>query len=186
MSSGRVEAASRLEADAATVWDRVTTPEGINEELMPLMRMTMPDSVRRLDPDTVPIGERICRSWILLFGFIPFDYDDIVLISLEPGRGFHERSKMLSMRTWEHERWIEPDGDGACVLHDRLTFTPRLPLPGRAFAPIIRTTFRHRHKRLRKRFGGAPPGARTAGPGRACRRRFGVARPRRTRRFGTL
>ena len=151
--AGRVEVASRLEAPAAAVWDRVSSFEGINHELMPVMRMTAPPEVRRLEPDQVVLGERICRSWVLLFGFIPFDYDDIVLVSLDPGRGFHERSSMLSMRVWEHERWIEPEGDSACVVHDRLTFEPRLPLP---LTPIVRATFRHRHRRLRQRFGGAP------------------------------
>jgi ligand-binding SRPBCC domain-containing protein len=154
--SGRVELASRLASPAASVWARVSTPEGINAELMPLMRMTIPASVRRLDPDTVPVGERICRSWLLLFGFLPFDYDDLILVRLEPGRGFHERSTMLSQRLWEHERWIEPDGDRACVLRDRLSFEPRLGLPGGTVAPLVRAIFRHRHRRLRRQFGGAP------------------------------
>jgi len=153
VSPGRVEVASRLEAPAPAVWDRVSSFDGVNDELMPLMRMTAPPDVRRLEPEQVVLGERICRSWVLLFGFLPFDYDDLVLVELEPGRGFHERSTMLSMRSWEHERWIEPDGDGACTVRDRLTFVPRLPLP---LAPVVRAIFRHRHKRLRKRFGGAP------------------------------
>ena len=153
MSPGRVEVASRLESPAPAVWDRIASFEGVNDELRPLMRMTAPPDVRRLEPDQIVLGERICRSWVLLFGFLPFDYDDLVLVELEPGRGFHERSTMLSMRRWEHERWIEPDGDGACTLHDRLTFTPRLPVP---LAPVVRAIFRHRHRRLRKRFGGGP------------------------------
>jgi len=150
---GRVELASRLEAPAAAVWDRVSTFEGVNDELMPLMRMTAPPDVRRLEPEQVVLGERICRSWVLLFGILPFDYDDLVLVELEPGRGFHERSTMLSMRSWEHERWIAPTGEDACVLRDRLTFTPRLPLP---LTPLVRAVFRHRHRRLRGRFGGVP------------------------------
>jgi ligand-binding SRPBCC domain-containing protein len=155
VSAGRVEVASRLEAPAATVWERASSFEGVNHELMPLMRMTAPPEVRRLDPSEVRLGERICRSWIFLFGVIPVDYDDIVLVELEPGRGFHERSTMLSMRSWEHERWIEPAGEGACTIRDRLTFEPRLPLPGRALQPVVRALFRHRHRRLRGRFGGA-------------------------------
>jgi ligand-binding SRPBCC domain-containing protein len=138
------------------VWERISSFEGVNDELRPLMRMTAPPEVRRLDPDTVPIGERICRSWVLLFGFLPFDYDDLTLVRLDPGRGFHERSRMLSQRVWEHERWIEPDGDAACLLRDRLTFEPRLGIPGGAVAPIVRGVFRHRHRRLRRRFGGRP------------------------------
>jgi hypothetical protein len=101
---GRVEVASRLTAPAHAVWERVSTFDGVNDELMPLMRMTSPRRLRSLQPEDVVLGQRLFRSWVLLFGFVPFGYDDLTLIALEPGRGFHERSSMLSMRTWEHER----------------------------------------------------------------------------------
>jgi hypothetical protein len=29
---------------------------------------------------------------VLFLGVLPIDYDDLTLVSLEPGRGFHERS----------------------------------------------------------------------------------------------
>jgi ligand-binding SRPBCC domain-containing protein len=148
-----VEQQSVLAAPPETVWARVSTFEGVNDELMPLMRMTAPARVRALDPSQVVLGERIFRSWVLLFGVIPIDYDDLTLISLEPGRGFHERSRMLSMRVWEHERWLEPDGDLGCRIRDRLTFEPRLPGAGPLLERFIRMTFRHRHRRLRRRFG---------------------------------
>jgi ligand-binding SRPBCC domain-containing protein len=62
---------------------------------------------------------------------------------------------MLSQRVWEHERWVEPR-DGGCVVRDRLRFEPRLGLPGKWVEPVIRAIFRHRHRRLRRRFGGRP------------------------------
>jgi ligand-binding SRPBCC domain-containing protein len=148
-----VEQESILAATPEAVWARVSTFEGINDELRPLMRMTAPARVRALDPAEVVLGERIFRSWILLFGVIPIDYDDLSLIALEPGRGFHERSTMLSMRAWEHERWLEPDGDGRCRLRDRLSFEPRVGFAGPLLEAFIRMTFRHRHKRLRRYFG---------------------------------
>ena len=115
--------------------------------------MTAPPHVRRLDAAGVPVGERICRSWLLLFGVLPIDYDDLTLVSIEPGRGFHERSAMLSMRVWEHERTIEARPDGGCTVRDRLRLEPRLPGSGPLLEPIVRFTFRHRHRRLRRRFG---------------------------------
>jgi len=100
------------------------------------------------------LGERIGRSWILLFGLVPFDYDDLTLVRLEPGRGFLERSTMLSQRLWEHERTIAPDGRGGCRIADRVCWQPRLGFPARPLRPAIAWFFRHRHKRLRRRFGG--------------------------------
>jgi ligand-binding SRPBCC domain-containing protein len=147
-----VQLESRLSASPETVWERVSTFEGVNDELRPLLRMTAPATVRALEPSDVVLGERIFRSWVLLFGVLPIDYDDLTLISLEPGRGFHERSRMLSMRVWEHERTLIPDGSG-CVVRDRLSFEARLPGMGPLIQRFIGTTFRHRHKRLRRRFG---------------------------------
>ena len=150
-----IEISSLLDADPADVWDRITTPQGINDEMRPIMRMTVPPGVERLDPKSVELGKRIGRSWVLLFGLIPFDYDDLTIVSLDPGSGFLERSKMLSQRVWEHERTLEPNG-GGCVVTDRVRWEPRLGVPGRLLRPLIGFIFRHRHRRLQRHFGGAP------------------------------
>ena len=148
-----VEVESTLAAPAAAVWDRVSTFEGVNDELRPLMRMTAPPHMRQLDASEVRPGERLFRSWILLFGVLPIDFDDLTLVSIEPGRGFHERSPMLSMRVWEHERTLEPAGEGACVVRDRVTFGPRVPGTALFLRPVVAALFAHRHRRLRRRFG---------------------------------
>jgi ligand-binding SRPBCC domain-containing protein len=147
-----VEQESIVAASPEAVWERVSTFEGINYELWPLMRMAAPASIRALDPSDVVLGERIFRSWVLLFGALPIDFDDLTLVSLEPGRGFHERSRMLSMRVWEHERTLEPDGS-RCRVRDRLSFEPRLPGMGPLLERFIHATFRHRHRRLVRQFG---------------------------------
>jgi len=152
--SAEISVSSRLNASPAEVWDRVISPEGINDEMRPYLRMTLPPGVEQLDPESVEIGVPIGRSWILLFGLLPFDYDDVCLARLEPGRGFLERSKMLSQRSWEHERTLEPT-DGGCLVTDRVCWQPRLGLPGRLLRPVIGWFFRHRHKRLQQHFGGA-------------------------------
>jgi ligand-binding SRPBCC domain-containing protein len=145
---------SRISAPRLRVWDRVSSMEGVNHELAPLIRMTHPPEVADLNPSNVPLGERLFRSWILLFGVIPFDYDDLVLVRVEEGRGFLERSSMLSMSVWEHERTLEDGDEGACIVTDRIRFVPRLPLIGRALRPLLRAFFRHRHRRLGAYFGG--------------------------------
>ncbi len=140
---------SELGADAGTVWARATDPAGINDELGPIMRMTVPRGAEDFGlADEAP--GRIGRSWVLLFGFLPFDYDDLNIVRLDPGRSFLERSKMLSMRLWEHERTLEPLGEDRCQITDRLAWEPRLPLPGPLFRPLILAIFRHRHRRLQR------------------------------------
>ena len=148
------EVASRLDAPADAVWARVTTAEGVNAELMPIVRMTVPRGVEDFDIENTPDGTTLGRSWLLLFGLIPFDWDRIHIERLEPGRAFHERSTMLSQRTWEHSRAVDPAGRDACTVTDRVRFEPRLPFLAPLLAPVFRWVFRHRHRRLRRAFGG--------------------------------
>lgn len=148
-----IRVASRLWAGSDAVWERVMSEEGINAELGPWMRMTVPSGLESLDLETVEPGP-LGRSWVLLFGLIPFDYDDIGLERIDAGHGFLERSTMLSQRFWEHERAIEPRGDGACEISDRVAWEPRVPLPGGLLRPLFRAVFRHRHRQLQRHFGG--------------------------------
>lgn len=141
---------SRLGADPARVWEVVTSVEGVNYELSPVVRMTVPrgsDMILR----TGDLG----RSWILLGGLIPIDYDDLHLASIDPGRGFSERSVLGSARSWHHDRSLEPVEGGGCRVTDRIGFEPRLRLLGGLQELVLEAMFRWRHRRLRRRFGGA-------------------------------
>jgi ligand-binding SRPBCC domain-containing protein len=155
-AGAEIEVSSSIDAGAAQIWERVTSPAGINDEMRPIMRMTVPPGFTDLAPENVVLGEPIGRSWVLLFGVIPFDYDDLTLVELEPGSRFLERSRMLSQRVWEHERTIVPDGEGRCRVTDRVRWEPRLPIPGGLLRPLFDRFFRHRHRRLQRRFGGSP------------------------------
>src|SRR5688572_29335023 len=155
--AARVEQVSRVVAPARDVWARAITPEGINDELAPWLRMTVPRGLRGATIDDARIGEPLGRSWVLLAGVLPVDWDDLRLAELEPGRRFLERSSMLSMRAWEHERVVEPAGEDAATVTDRLRFKLRRPLawlPGshRLAAAIVRRLFAHRHRRLAAHF----------------------------------
>jgi ligand-binding SRPBCC domain-containing protein len=101
------------------------------------------------------VGTPIGRSWVLLFGLIPIDYDEINLVEIDRGRGFVEQSRMFSQRFWEHVRTLRPDGDGV-LLTDAVSWEPRLPVPAAAMRPLFRAIFGQRHRRLRRRFGGVP------------------------------
>ena len=147
----RFEVSSLVPASPEAVWARVSSIDGINHELMPLARMTCPPEFVAIDPARVPLGVRLFRSWVLLFGVVPVDYDDLTLVRVEPGRGFLESSRMLSQRRWVHERTLAPAGAG-CRVTDRIEFEPRLPIGGRLFLLVFRFFFRHRHRRLLRWF----------------------------------
>src|SRR6266508_3108235 len=148
-----IEVSSRLDAAPEEVWNWVVTAEGVNDELRPWLRMTVPGG--DFDLSSVEVGKPIGRSWVLFLGLIPIDYDAINLEEIDEGRGFVERSRMLSQRFWEHIRTIRPV-EGGVVLTDAIAWEPRLPVPGSAMRPLFRAIFGHRHRRLRHRFGGVP------------------------------
>ncbi len=145
---------SRVPAPARDVWARVTSVEGVNHELGPWLRMTVPRGARGLRLDDVPLGRAAGRSWILLGGVIPFDYDDLTLVERGPGMRFLERSPMGSMRLWEHERTVTPREGGQCEVRDRLTFAPRVPGAGGLARRLVDRIFAHRHSRLASWFAG--------------------------------
>ncbi|MEO8091697.1 MAG: hypothetical protein ABI726_03175 [bacterium] len=152
-----VEQVSHLAAPAGKVWARAITPEGINHELGPWLRMTMPPGLRGATIDDARVGERLGRGWLLLGGVLPVNYDDLCLAEVEPGRRFLERSSMLSLRVWQHERIVEPAAEEGCTVTDRLSLRLRRPLawiPGadRIAAAIVGRLFAHRHRRLATHF----------------------------------
>jgi hypothetical protein len=155
---GPIVTSSHLHASQDAVWAGASSARGINDEFWPLLRMTASRSLRENGLAQVELGKRICRSWVLLLGVVPVDYDDITLVRLDPPRGFLERSTMLSQRAWEHERSIEPAPDGAdgCIVTDTIRYEPRLPVPDLILRRLYAAIFRYRHHRLRKRYRGMP------------------------------
>jgi hypothetical protein len=136
------------------VWSRAVTAEGINHELGPWIKMTMPRGLRGRDIDDLEVPAYPGRSWLLLLGVIPFDYDDLGIEEIGPGHRFRERSTMLSMRSWEHERTVTPSGSERCRVTDRVAFEPRsaiawLPGADRVARALIARVFARRHRRLR-------------------------------------
>lgn len=153
---GEFVISSDLAAAPALVWDRAVTEEGINDELHPLVRMTMPPGLRGKTIADVEVGVELGRSWILLGGLLPIDYDDLRLVELEAGRRFRERSRTAAFAVWSHERTLEPVA-GGCRVTDRLGFelkrpVARVPGSARLAEAIVGLLFRHRHRRLQRHF----------------------------------
>ncbi len=148
---------SRLAAPPERLWAWMTDLRCIRREMMPLLAMTAPRGVHTLTDLAVEPGRRLFRSVLLLGGILPVDVSDLTLASVTVGRGFVERSPMLSMRLWEHRREVRDAGDGAAVLRDTLTFESRL---GRRLATwVVRRLFTHRHRVLRRVHGTLPAAA---------------------------
>ena len=125
----------------------------------------MPRGMDGAKIDDVPLGEKLGRSWILLGGILPVDYDDLCLVELEkPKEGltpfrFRERSRTATFAVWSHERIVAPAGDADCTVTDRLAWEmKRLPakVPGadRLARAIVGFLFRHRHRRLARYWSG--------------------------------
>lgn len=146
-----------MAAPADAVWARISTPQGINYELAPWLRMTMPRPLEGRTLDDVELGRPLGRSWLLLFGFLPFDYDDLMIGERDRGRRFLETSSTLTMARWNHERVLIPR-DRGCEVTDKLCFQPRglfarSRTVRRAMRSIVTAIFRHRHRRLTDYFG---------------------------------
>lgn len=152
MTPQLVVRSSVINAARTDVWARVVTPAGINDEMRPWMTMSMPRGSGELTVETVPIGEPIGKAWLRLFGVVPFDYDALTIAELDPGTRFHEKSTMLSMRRWEHERTLTAVTTGTTRVDDRLTFEPRLALLGPLLRRVVAAFFAHRHRRLARHF----------------------------------
>lgn len=152
------EITTKLAAPAEQVWSAALSEEGINHELGPWLKMTMPKSIESgMTVEDAPLGEKLGRSWILLGGLIPVDYDDLCLVERGPGMRFLERSHLGSARHWQHEREVVAIDDASCEITDRLELELRAPLRAlgatRLAERIIRALFTHRHRRLVDRWG---------------------------------
>jgi ligand-binding SRPBCC domain-containing protein len=136
---------THLGVSPTEVWIWMTSVDGISKEMAPFLHMSSPKGISSLASVAFQPGERLFRSWITLFGIIPFGYSDLTLVQLKEGQGFIEQSPMGTMRFWRHERSIVPQ-DSGCILTDELTFEPRLA--GWLTSQIVYYFFKHRHRRL--------------------------------------
>jgi len=124
---------------------------GVNYELMPIVYMTAPAEWKEKLLHEAPLNKTLFNSIILLFGFIPIDIHCIKLKDILDN-GFKETSNSLLMKHWNHNRKIE-NAEHGCIVTDEISFSTRLPFGERILKPVYLLVFKHRHERLKKRFG---------------------------------
>jgi hypothetical protein len=145
-----IERRSRLASDADAVWAHARTMEGVNAELAPWVRMSVPRAARGRTLEAAPIGREAFVSVMFAFGVVPFDLHHLILVEVNE-RGFVEESWSWMQQRWRHERSIV-EVAGGCELVDRITAEPRLPV-GPIARRVIGRLFDGRHRVLRARFG---------------------------------
>ncbi len=151
MQSFEIETDLCIPAEKA--WSHMTSPSGVNAEFWPIMRMTFPPTVGDVTSDWQP-GRQLFRSWLLLFGIVPVEYDDFGLEEVDRGKRFLEISEMMSQEKWIHEREITEIPKGV-RLRDRVSFVSRLASLERVYLVVFRLVFRYRHFRLKRLYGRA-------------------------------
>lgn len=124
----------------------------VNSELMPLVRMTVPDKWRVKPICQWPANCHLFDSWILLFGFIPVDKHSICFDIIEEDVGFSEASTSFANHSWKHRRDVAETPTG-CRVTDTVEFEPRLALVGPIAKVLYRLIFAHRHRHLGARYG---------------------------------
>lgn len=145
-----IDVSTALGATADEVWAHASTMEGVNHELGPWVRMTVPAAACGKRLVDVEVGREAFASVLLLFGVLPFDRHHVTLERIHE-RGFDEESWSWLQRRWRHERRVEPTR-GGCVVIDRLTVAPRLA-PSFLVKPVVEWIFAARHRKLRSSFG---------------------------------
>jgi hypothetical protein len=152
-----VRCTTRLPVAQKAIWERVITPEGINDEIWPVIRMTVPRGLDGVTIDDVTPPATLGRSWFLAGGVLPIDYDMITIAALEPPEMFLEHSTMLTFSDWVHERRVQAVTAETSVLEDHVSWRGRgainrSALLRRSQVWLLSAMFRHRHKRLAKHF----------------------------------
>ena len=103
--------------------------------------------------DVVP-GEVAFRSWLLAFGVVPVDRHRMAFDAIGD-RAFDEASDSWLQRSWRHRRRVLDRDDGGCTVTDHLEVVPRIGPARPLVAAVVGALFRHRHRRLVRRFGAA-------------------------------
>jgi len=146
------EIESKLNVPGELFWQQAIHMSSVNAELWPIIRMTFPKKMEKLDPSNEDMGKCLFHSIILLFGFLPIDLYDVTFIEFFQGKYFQEKSPTLTQKWWKHRRQIQNIEKG-CYVIDRVEILPKIKLFGNIYIWFAKILFTQRHRNLRKRYG---------------------------------
>ncbi len=145
-STPAIDISTFLARPSEKVWAAVATAEGVNAELMPLVRMTFPPGFT--DLREAPLGEQVADGWLLAFGVVPFERHTLMFADIAPS-GFVETSLgLFHYHYWKHERTVR-QAEGGCVVRDIVTVVSKVGFLDGIADTLTAWVFRHRHKRLK-------------------------------------
>ena len=142
---------SLLTTSPAIVIDSQLNLHGVNYELGPFLRMSCPKEWKYKALSEWPTGKHLFSSVIFALGFVPIDLHTFFLVETSEN-GFEERSTSFMNSLWAHSRIVEQEGE-YCRVRDNVQFSTRIGVIGILLKPVYQAVFKHRHKRLRARFG---------------------------------
>ena len=144
------EISSIIEGSMKDLSEDLLCMDGVNYELLPLAKMTVPSEWTKKPLNSWPLNTHIFTSTILLFGFLPVDLHKFKLKKASES-GFSETSSSLVNKEWNHQRKISPV-NGACEVRDLVEYIPKVKFLGAAMKPVYKVIFAHRHQRLRAKY----------------------------------
>lgn len=144
---------SKLSASVERVWAHAVSMDGVNFELSPWVRMSVPRERAQKTIADAPLEQEAFVSTLCALGVFPFDRHHLTVASMENGRSFSERSWSLLQRSWWHDRSLLGPSPDTCTLTDRLRVVPRVTASAGLVRTIVNRLFEHRHERLCRKFG---------------------------------
>lgn len=141
----------KLNVDRNTFIKNQLSFMGVNYELNPIVHMAAPNEWKNRLLTEAPVNKKLFSSIILLFRLIPVDVHNIHFkLILE--NGFKESSNSITMKEWNHNRNIN-NLELGCILTDEISYSTRIPFLDVIIKPLYSYVFRHRHRRLIKKYG---------------------------------
>jgi len=142
---------STINTNKKELWNSICTFQQLNDELLPVLKMTSPPKYNCIRFENFPIKSYVFVSAILLFRVIPIDRYYVRLMRVIPDSGFVEISKSIFTKKWIHIRKLE-ESSNCCTIIDKLEVVPRCIVFKPLIWLLIKSVFFTRHENLKSRF----------------------------------